>query len=128
MAPWHREEELVPVMVMGVPPDVGPEDGLTSRWWEQRHSKAAVTAPPRVGTTTSANQLFRPGCPVIVVPLSVTTAKGAPPMVTVALERLVPVTVMGVRPDVGPEDAGARRDGGSSHIGKRARDLVPLPW
>jgi len=64
-----------------------------------------VTVPPAVVTTTFAKPAVPAGVfPVIVEPLSVTTVKGAPPMVTVAPERLVPVMVMGVPPDVGPED------------------------
>ena len=69
-------------------------------------------------TTTFAIELFGRGFPVIVVPLSVTTVKGCPTMVTVDTGEVGPAMVMGVRPERRSRDGLTVAMGGSSHIGK----------
>ncbi len=67
----------------------------------------AVTTPPTVVTTTS----FAPAVPDgvaavndVAAPLTSTLVAAAPPTVTVAPVKLVPVMVMAVPPANGPED------------------------
>jgi hypothetical protein len=100
---------FVPVSVIAVPPDVGPEPGDTdASVGAATYVKpfARVALPLGVLTATS----FAPAVPagvtaVTVVGLTtVTPVAATPPTVTdVAALRFVPVSVIAVPPDVGPE-------------------------
>ena len=107
MAPATK---LVPVIVTGVPPAVGPEEGLTlltvgvgvNVYWS-----AAVLAlvPPGVVTVTSTVPAVPAGAVavILVALLTVTFAALVGPNLTAAAPvKLVPVIVTVVPPAVGP--------------------------
>ena len=101
---------FAPLMVIGVPPKVEPDVGLTLEIVGARmmyvNAPGAVTFPPPVVTVTSCAPAVPAGvCAVMEVALTTTTlTAAAPPTCTVAPAiKLVPVMVMGVPPPAEPE-------------------------
>ncbi len=100
--------KLAPVIVIVVPPATGPLDGLTLAIVGARPyvpCLATVTRPPAVVTTTFCAPAVPDGVvAVMVVALLVNTVALAPPTVTVALVKFVPLIVIVVPPATGPLD------------------------
>ena len=102
--------KLVPVMVIAVPPAIGPDDGLTLDIVGAATYVNVIACdvdPPAVVTT----MVFAPAVPagvtaVMEVALTTTTlVAGLPPIVTLlAPVKLVPVMVIAVLPEAGPDD------------------------
>jgi len=99
----------VPTIVIIVPPAIGPTAGVTLETVGAAtyvNAPVDVATPPTVVTTTS----FAPAVPegvtaVIEVALTTTTlVAAAPPTVTVAPLKFVPVMVIAVPAVNGPED------------------------
>ena len=99
----------VPTIVITVPPAIGPTTGVTLETVGAAtyvNAPVDVTTPPIVVTATS----FAPAVPegvtaVIEVALTTTTlVAAAPPTVTVAPLKFVPVMVIAVPAANGPED------------------------
>ena len=100
--------KLVPLIVIVVPPATGPLDGLTLATVGAAtyvNCVAAVTGPPAVVTTTFCAPAVPIGVvAVMIVAVLVNTVALAPPTVTVALAKFVPVIVIVVPPVAGPLD------------------------
>ena len=102
----------VPVMVTGIPPCVGPEDGLSpettggARYVYWLPAPAALV-PPGVNTATFTAPALPAGAVAVIV-VAFTTLKlvaGVAPKATAVVPlRPVPVMVTEVPPDTGPED------------------------
>ena len=102
--------KLVPVMVIVVPPVVGPEVGLTfvivGSGVMYVNALALVAVPPAVVTATLLAPVVPAGVLAVTEVLDITAmfVASMPPTVTlVAPVKLVPTTVMVVPPVVGPE-------------------------
>ena len=102
--------KFVPVMVMAVPAVNGPDDGLTLAMVGAAtyvNAPVDVSTPPTVVTTTS----FTPAVPTGAVavndvpePFTTTPVAAAPPTVTEAPVKFVPVIVIAVPAANGPDD------------------------
>jgi len=102
--------KLVPVMVIAVPPAIGPDDGLTLAMVGAATYVNVIACdvdPPAVVTTI----VFAPAAPagvtaVIEVASTTTTLVAATPPTVTALApvKLVPVMVIAVPPAIGPDD------------------------
>src|SRR5438132_9987559 len=106
--------KLVPVMVIAVPPVVGPEVGLTAptvggggaMYVNWSLGSVALDCPPIVTTTSAAPAAWPGVVALICVALTtLTPVAPVPPTVTVAapVSKFVPVIVIGVPPAVRPE-------------------------
>ena len=100
--------KFVPLIVIVVPPAAGPLDGLTLATVGAAtyvNAPVLVTGPPAVVTTTFCAPAVPIGVvAVMIVAVLVNTVALAPPTVTVALAKLVPVIVIVVPPIAGPLD------------------------
>ena len=100
--------KFVPVIVIAVPAANGPDDGLTLEMIGAAtyvNESVNVKAPPAVVTATFCAPAVPGGVvAVITVALLVNTVALAPPTVTVALAKFVPVIVIVVPPATGPLD------------------------
>ena len=102
--------KFVPVMVMAVPAVNGPDDGLTLAMVGAAtyvNAPVDVSTPPTVVTTTS----FTPAIPTgaaavndVPEPFTTTPVAAAPPTVTEAPVKFVPVIVIAVPAANGPDD------------------------
>src|SRR3989442_1657961 len=105
--------KFVPVMVIAVPPAVGPEAGLTpvtvggggATYVNWSAALVALDWPPTVTTTSATPAAWAGVVALICVALTKATLVAAvPPTVTVAVaSKFVPVMVVAVPPAVGPE-------------------------
>ena len=102
--------KLVPVMVIAVPPVVGPEVGLTLTMVGAStyvNAPVLVTVPPTVVTTTSVAPAAPAGVTAVmeVALTTITLVAATPPTVTLlAPVKLVPVMVIAVPAVNGPDD------------------------
>jgi hypothetical protein len=101
-------ERLAPLIVMAVPPDVGPEFGLTEFTVGATpyvNPPGSVAVPPPVVTTTVAGPTLPAGVVHAIDDAeSAVTAHAEPPTVTVADDSPVPPITMDVPPAAGPDD------------------------
>src|SRR5258708_20924111 len=102
-------EKLVPVMVTLLPPDVGPVFGLTLvtvRAGTQLNSSLQIMSLVPSSLDTNTSTVPTPAGEVAVIWVALLTVKEAaallPKLTAVAPEKLVPVMVTLVPPDVGP--------------------------
>ena len=102
--------KLVPVMVIAVPPEVGPEVGLTLTMVGAStyvNAPVLVTVPPTVVTMISLAPACSAGVTAVmeVALTTFTLVAATPPTVTLlAPVKLVPVMVIAVPPAIGPDD------------------------
>ena len=101
--------KLVPVMMISVPPTIGPTVGemvvMVGTKFEYVNPPTLVAVPPAVVTTTDTTLALAAGVTAVmeVADTTVKLVAAMPPMVTlVAPDKVVPVIVIGVAPAVGP--------------------------
>src|SRR3989442_4532588 len=134
--------KFVPLIVIAVPPLVGPEVGLTpvtvggggAMYMNWSAALVALDWPPAVTITSTGPATCAGVVALICVALTtLTLVAGVPPTVTVALaSKFVPVIVIAVPPAIGPEvgltpvTVGAG-GGGATYVNWSA-GLVALDW
>lgn len=98
--------KLVPVIVIGVPPAIGPPDGDTEEiTGAATKVNVPLSVPPAVVSTTAADPADFAGVTTVteVALTFVSEVPAVPPKVTpVVLDKFVPVIVTDVPPAVGP--------------------------
>ena len=102
--------KFAPLMVTVVPPNVVPEFGdrlaMVGAGVTYVNALGKVAAPPTVVTTTFCAPTVPAGVTAVrdvPAPFTTTLVAAAPPTVTVALVKFVPVIVIGVAPSADPD-------------------------